>query len=120
MIDRVMTSEEQESFDRDARRHAWLKEATMTDAELRARLDKYFYDGYTDKILSSGWRFHYDKVYSAKLKYFLSTGNYMFYDEGYIDGQSEYVISEIMKRDGADTETIDEVLNGKATYKFKS
>lgn len=120
MIDRVMTKEEQAFFDADAQKHPWLKEATMTDSELRARLDGYFYDGYTDKLFTPAWNLHYDKVFAAKLKYFLSTGKYVFYDTDYIDGQTDWVVSQIMKREGADEDTITEVLNGNAAYKFKS
>lgn len=116
---RDMNEQEQALYDRDAIRYPWLKSITMTDDEMRIRLDQYFYEGYTEKIFLDLWNLHYTWVYMAKIKYFLETGEYVLYDMGYLDGQADYIISQIMEADGADKDTIFDVLCRKKKYTFK-
>ena len=106
---RDMNEQEQALYDRDAIRYPWLKSITMTDDEMRIRLDQYF----------DLWNLHYTWVYMAKIKYFLETGEYVLYDMGYLDGQADYIISQIMEADGADKDTIFDVLCRKKKYTFK-
>ena len=117
---RDMNAEEQAFYDSDAKRHPWLKSITMTDDELRTLLDKYLPDGYSPFLFNPLWNRHYSWVFMAKIKYFLETGEFVLYDEAYLDGQADWILTQIMAGDGADGATIDDVLCGRKKYTFKN
>ena len=114
-----MTAEVQALYDADAKKHPWLKNITMSDDELRERIDYYTRKGMTVKLFEQKFKRHYNWVYLAQIKHFLTTGEVVCYDYDYVDAESELVICDIRTADGASEETIDAVMEGEKKYKFR-
>lgn len=114
-----MTAEELALYDADAKRHPWLKNITMTDDELRERIEHYTSKGMTIKLFEQQFERHYNRIYLAQIKHFLTTGEMVFYDYDYIDAESELVICDLMMSDGASQKTIDAVMEGEEKYQFR-
>ena len=64
------------------------------------------------------WNRHYSWVVLAKFKHFYETGELVHYDWDYVDIQTEATIQDILIAWGADRQTENDVLDGKAKFDF--
>ena len=117
-IFRDMTAEEQAYYDEESKKFPWLKNVTMSDDEFFVFLERDLGRGSAALMFNHLWNKHYSWVFLAILKHFYETGEYVHFDWDYTDGQSEYIILEIMKSWGADQQTMDDVLDCKAKFDF--
>jgi hypothetical protein len=117
-IYRDMTAEEQALYDEDSNKFPWLKTITMSDDEFFACIERDKGKGIAALLFHHLWNRHYSWVFLAILKHFYETGEFIHYDWNYMDSQTEYLIQEIMLAWGADWQTIDDVLDGKAKFDF--
>ena len=122
MVDKIipMNAEEQARYDCDAEKYPWLKTVTMTDGEMLSRLYRCYTEKFNPYLFFSSWRDHYLWVFIAKVKHFFETGENVVYDDDYLDGQADYLFIQIMEADGADSDTIEDVLCNRKNYTFKN
>lgn len=112
-----MTAEEARFFEAECKRFPWLTQVTMSDADLCNSLDRDIRPG-VSFLLFTGWHLHYGWVFINILKYFYEHGEFKHFDYGYIDGQAEDLIIQIMCTHGANNAQVDAVLDHQTNFRF--
>ena len=115
---RDMTAGEQAFYDEDSKKFPWLKTITMSDDDFYACFERDLGKGETALWFHDIWNRHYSWVVLAKFKHFYETGAFVHYDRDYVDIQTEATIQEILIAWGADRQTENDVLDGKAKFDF--
>ena len=115
-----MNDWERSMYESECERQPWMKEVRMGDEEFRQHFDADLGEGATNRQFRHLYNDHWSWVCLALFKHFYETGEYHHFDNGYLDGQNDYVLYRIMKAHGADRKTIDDVICMKRNFEFES
>lgn len=106
-----MNEAERTLYEFECKQRPWMNHVSMTDEELRSRLDADLGEGYTDKLFAHRYNDHWSWVCLAVFKSFYESGVYHRLNIDYLDGQNECDIMKILKQRGLTWPEVEEIMN---------
>ena len=103
---RDMTELECRGYDDFCKDHPWLAEVTMTDDELKARMDHDIGKKYLEYFSGVPYSDHWSWVCIGVWKHFYEHNEFAETGSNYIDGQNEHVVDMILQAHGLEWDDI--------------